>query len=249
MFILASEICMSAFDTLKSQLAHYRALEHHQNPQLAAQLLAVQAWQKARMQQTHHDLFSQPEHHLMADYFLNRLYGGADFSILADQFDRVLLKAHKIEKMVPDSAISTGALGIELAVLAIELDEQLAKLLLAQAVTDLDDHLMLAVYVQANQAERRQHQMSVLNQLGSKLDKYVRSFMVQTAFKLAKNTAYKHQFAPVYDFTAEGFAAMKSLDSAASFIQNFTHAECEIIERVHDQQPDPFMRLGVAQVV
>lgn len=247
MFILASEIYMSAFDALKSQLARYRALEHHQNPALAAQLAAVQAWQKNRMQHTHRELFAQPEHQLMAHYFLNRLYGGADFEILADQFERVLLKAHKIEKIVPASAVHTGTLGIELAVLAIELDEQLAKLLLLRPTEPITDEIMLDAYLDADQAERRQHQMAVLNELGLKLDKYVRSLMIQTAFKLAKNTAYKHEFAPVYDFTAEGFAAMKSLDSAAGFIEAFTQAECEIIQRVHQQLPDPFARLAHAE--
>lgn len=247
-FILASEICMSTFDALTSQLARYRALEHHQNPALAAQLAAVQAWQKTRMQHTHRALFSQPEHQLMADYFLNRLYGGADFVILADQFDRVLLKAHKIEKIVPASAVYTGTLGIELAVLAIELDEQLAKLLLQQQVTQITDEIMLNAYLVADQADNRQHQMALLNELGLKLDKYVRSLMIQTAFKMAKSTAYKRDFAPVYDFTAEGFTAMRSLDSAESFIQSFTSAECAIIQRVHEQQPDPFARLATTKL-
>jgi hypothetical protein len=246
-FILASEFCMSAFDALKSQLARYRALEHHHNPILAAQLIAVQTWQKARMQHTHRELFAQPEHQLMAAYFLNRLYGGADFAILADQFERVILKAHKVEKIAPASAVHTGTLGIELAVLAIELDEQLAKLLLTQPSAPINDDTMLKAYLDADQAAARQHQMALLNELGLKLDKYVRSLMIQTAFKLAKGTAYKHDFAPVYDFTAEGFAAMKSLDSAAGFIETFTQAECEIIQRVHSQQPDPFRRAAVTE--
>lgn len=247
MFILASEICMSAFKALNAQLARYRALEHHQNHALATQLAAVQTWQKARMQHTHHELFARPEHQLIAAYFLNRLYGGADFEVLADQFDRVLLKAHKIEKIVPDSVTATGTLGIELAVLAIELDEQLAQLLLQQQVSEITDEIMLSAYRTANQAEQRYHQMALLNELGLKLDKYVRSRMIQTAFKMAKNTAYKHNFAPVYDFTAEGFAAMRSLDSAEGFIQAFTQQECATVERVHNQHPDPFGRQSVAE--
>ncbi|MEC7121015.1 MAG: hypothetical protein VXW65_14100 [Pseudomonadota bacterium] len=235
---------MSAFDSLKSLLTRYRALEHHHNTLLAEQLNAVQVWQKNRMQTTHHDLFTQPNHLLMAEYFLNRLYGGAEFNILAGQFERVLEKTKKLEKIVPDSAISTGTLGIELAVLAIELDEQLATLLLGQQqhIVEPDDARMLAAYQQANQAEQRIHQMALLNELGQGLDKYVRSFMIQTAFKMAKNTAYKHDFAPVYDFTAEGFAAMKPLTSAADFIAGFTAQECEIIDRVHTNHPDPFKR-------
>jgi hypothetical protein len=63
---------------------------------------------------------------------------------------------------------------------------------------------------------------------------------------MAKGTAYKHNFAPLYDFTAEGFAAMKPLASAEDFIGVFTAAERDTVERVHGGDPYPF-RAATAQ--
>lgn len=37
----------------------------------------------------------------MAEYFLNRLYGGPDFDALAEQIARLMKYAHKAEKMIP----------------------------------------------------------------------------------------------------------------------------------------------------
>lgn len=35
----------------------------------------------------------------MSEYFLNRLYGGADFDALAEQIARLMKYAHKAEKL------------------------------------------------------------------------------------------------------------------------------------------------------
>ena len=235
---------MSAFDPIKTLLARYHALQHHQDPALAARLIDVQAWQKQRMEHTNHVLFAEPKNQLIAAYFLNRLYGGPDFAILAEQFERVLTKTSKLEGFAPASAVRTGTLGIELAVMAIELDEALA-LLLTDTLNHhgpLNDAVMLEAYHRANQQDARIHQMELLDELGHSLDKYVRSIMIQSAFKMAKGTAYKHNFAPMYDFTAEGFAAMKPLKSAGDFIAVFTQAERDTVHRVHSHDPDPFLR-------
>jgi hypothetical protein len=69
---------MSNFALMQEMLQHYRTLEFHHNPVLAARLLTLQNWQKKRMQHTHAALFAVPEHQLMTQYFLTRLYGGAD---------------------------------------------------------------------------------------------------------------------------------------------------------------------------
>jgi FixJ family two-component response regulator len=44
----------------------------------------------------------------------------------------------------------------------------------------------------------------------------------------------------MYDFIQEGFAAMKPMKSAATFIKTFTAKEREIIEKVHAGHPNPF---------
>ncbi len=231
---------------MQEMLNHYRTLDFHQNPQLAARLTTLQNWQKKRMQHTHAALFAVPEHHLMTQYFLTRLYGGEDFEILAGQFDRVINKAKKFERLVPASTIVTGCEAIELAVLAIELDQQLAGLMTSDfkynQFGEIDDDFVIDLYHQANQTEARIHQLSLLDKLGFSLDKYVRSFIVQSAFKISKGAAERHHFDPLYNFLGEGFAAMKPLKSAEVFIGVFTKHEREIIERIQVGTPNPFLR-------
>ena len=46
---------------------------------LFQRLHEVQSWIKNVSQQTHKEFFALPEKSMMAQYFLNRLYGGPDF--------------------------------------------------------------------------------------------------------------------------------------------------------------------------
>lgn len=237
---------MSKFAPLENQLTHYKQLQFHIDPAVAKRLADVQRWQKERMQYTHAEFFAQHEHHLMSRYFLNRLYGGPDFEVLAGQIARVIKYAHKVEKIMPASAIQTGNSGVELAVLAVELDEQVAIDVLQQYGPDLPitDEMMRLSYLKLDQATARYHQLDLLDQLGHNLDKYMRSFIVQSAFKMAKGLAYRHQFEPMYEFMQEGFEAMKPLNSAADFVKVFSDEERRIIARVHAGEPRPFVREG-----
>ncbi len=42
------------------------------------------------------------------------------------QIARLMKYAHKAEKVIPENAIKTGTSGVELAILAVQLDEQVA---------------------------------------------------------------------------------------------------------------------------
>lgn len=233
---------MSKFEFLQQQLDQYDALTHHQDPKLAKRLKEVQDWQKQRMQNTHHDFFNQPQHLLMTKYFMDRLYGASDFNELAFHIRRLIKHAKIVEKIIPANALKTGDAGVELARLSIDLDEQVAKLLLEKYPEDqpLDDEIMRLAYLELDQANDRLHQMELLETLGEKLDLYVRSRVVKTAFKMSKSLAHRYHVDPIYNFIDEGFKAMEPLDSAKSFVGVFTTKEREIIHAVHNGHPKPF---------
>lgn len=233
---------MSKLAVLDDLLELYYQLNYHKNPQLQQRLLDVQAWQKQRMQQTHAKQFAEKHNVLMAEYFLNRLYGGPDFDTLAEQIARLTKYAHKAEKLIPDNAIKTGTLGIELAILAVKLDEEVAIQLLADhhANEPLTNEMMRVAYLKLDQGEQRLKQLHLLDQLGLGLDKYMRSFMVQAAFKMCRGPAHKYHFDVMYDFMQEGFTAMKPLKSAEKFVNDFTKVEREIVDKVHAGDLNPF---------
>lgn len=230
---------LSAFDDL---LLQYKAFNYHNDAVLEQRLHEVQTWMKERIAHTHQEFFARPENQLMAQYFLKRLYGGPDFDALAQQIERLLKFAHKVEKFVPENGIKTGTKSVSLAVLATQLDEQVAQQLLADypADTPLTDEIMRDTLVKLDQGEARYEQLRLLDELGVTLDKYMRSTMMYATFKMCKGLAHKYHFDGMYEFIQEGFAAMKPMKSAATFIQTFTKKEREIIDRVHAGHPNPF---------
>ncbi|MDM1758944.1 MULTISPECIES: hypothetical protein [Acinetobacter] len=233
---------MSKLAALDQLLEEYKQLNYHQNPVLKKRLHEAQDWLKARILATHTELFNRKENKLMADYFIHRLYGGPDFDDLAIQIERLLKYAHKAEKIIPENAIQTGLKSVGLAVLAMRLDEQVAAQLLQDYPIDqsIDDEMMRLTLIKLDQHDARLQQLGLLDDLGAALDKYMRSFIMHTAFKMCKGTAHKYQFDLMYDFIGEGFTAMKPMKSAADFIHAFTVKEREIVNNVHSGQANPF---------
>ncbi|AXY61306.1 MULTISPECIES: FFLEELY motif protein [Acinetobacter] len=233
---------MSKLAALDQLLEQYKQLSYHSDPVLEKRLHEAQDWLKQRIQKTHQEMFSKPEYQLMAKYFINRLYGGPEFDELSLQIERLLKYAHKAEKIIPENAIKTGLKSVGLAVLAMRLDEQVAAQLLKNYPTDqpIDDEMMLQTLIQLDQKDARLEQLNLLDDLGTALDKYMRSFIMHTAFKMCKGTAAKYKFELMYDFIGEGFVAMKPMKSAAKFIQEFTAKERTIVENVHAGKTNPF---------
>ncbi|MBK0062810.1 MULTISPECIES: FFLEELY motif protein [unclassified Acinetobacter] len=230
---------LAHFDDLLQQ---YNAFAYHQDPAILQRLNDAQIWLKKRIKDTHQAYFNEPENQLMAQYFLNRLYGGPDFDPLALQIERLLKYAHKAEKLLPDNAIKTGTKSVSLAVLAMQLDEQIAIQLLKDypANAPITDEMMRQTLLKLDQKEQRLVQLQLLDDLGEALDKYMRSFMMYAAFKMCKSAAHKYNFDLMYEFIQEGFVAMKPMKSAEKFIKTFSTVERDIIEKVHSGHPDPF---------
>lgn len=233
---------MSKLAALDDLLELYYQLNYHQNPEIFRRLQDVQTWQKQRMQATHSKQFAEKQNVLMSEYFLNRLYGGPDFDALAEQIARLMKYAHKAEKLIPENAVKTGTSGVSLAILAVQLDEQVAMQLLEDYHPHeaLNDEMMRLTYLKIDQGQSRLRQLDLLDQLGFSLDKYMRSFMVQTAFKMCKGAASKYNFDIMYEFMQDGFLAMKPLKSAEKFVKDFTAVERQIIHKVHAGDPHPF---------
>ncbi|PNK61556.1 FFLEELY motif protein [Psychrobacter sp. FDAARGOS_221] len=223
---------MSALSELGVELKQFWQLPHHNNPELAQKLQQVQAWQKDRIRQTHAELFSQPKNKPMAEYFLNHLYGGDTLNQIVSQLERIVPKARKLEKLAPTAALETGTLGVETAITSTKLDLKLAEWLLDNN-KDVNADNMHEAYLAVDDEAARRQQIADLKQVCYRSDKYLNSFILQKAFKLAKKQAYKHNLQPLYDFIDSGFAAMKPLKSVASFIDPFCERELEIIKEVH----------------
>ncbi len=223
---------MSALSELQHHLARFWELPHHDNDALKDKLVEVQVWQRARIEDTHADVFNKPKNTLMADYFLNQLYGGDEFKKLAEQLQRIVPKAKKVERFAPATALETGSMAIYAAILAIELDVHLAEWLMAHNLS-VNEENMLSAYRTIDEADKRREQLSNLREVCYRTDKYINSFMLRKAFAMTKKTAYRRNYQPLYDFIDAGFTAMRPLESVKGFIDPFCARELEIIDQVH----------------
>ena len=228
---------MSALSELQQHLTRYWALPYHDDEALEAKLKDVQAWQRARIQRTHSELFEQPKNKPMADYFLTQLYGGDEFKSLAKQLERILPKAKKVERLAKESVLQTGSMAVQAAILAIELDMHLAQWLTEQDLP-VNEENMLKAYRAVDEANERRVQINNLKDVCYRTDKYLNSFVLRKAFSFAKGTAYSRGYQPLYDFIDAGFTAMKPLKSVASFIEPFCERELKIIDQVHNADSD-----------
>lgn len=228
---------MAALSELQTHLTRYWALDYHNDAALHAKLNEVQEWQRARIRQTHKQMFEQPKNKPMANYFLTKLYGGQEFELLAKQLERILPKAKKLERLAKESALETGSLAIQASILAIELDMHLAQWLIKQELP-VNTENMLAAYRAVDEASARRHQINNLKDVCYRTDKYLNSFMLRKAFSLAKSTAYNRGYQPLYDFIDAGFEAMRPLKSVSGFIEPFCERELKIIDQVHSADND-----------
>ena len=228
---------MSALANLQQHLDRFWALPHHEDAALNKKLNEVQSWQQARIKRTHSTLFEQPKNQLMADYFLTQLYGGDEFKVLAEQLGRILPKAKKLERLAKESSLEAGSMGIQASILAIELDLHLAQWLLKQELAVNEENMLLA-YRTVDEANERRVQINNLKDVCYRTDKDLNSFMLKKAFAMAKGTAYRYNFQPLYDFIDSGFKAIKPLKSVSSFIEPFCARELEVIDEVHAMDND-----------
>ena len=228
---------MSALANLQQHLDRFWALPHHEDAALNEKLNEVQSWQQERIKRTHSTLFEQPKNQLMADYFLTQLYGGDEFKVLAEQLGRILPKAKKLERLAKESSLEAGSMGIQASILAIELDLHLAQWLLEQELAVNEENMLLA-YRTVDEANERRVQINNLKDVCYRTDKDLNSFMLKKAFAMAKGTAYRYNFQPLYDFIDSGFKAMKPLKSVSSFIEPFCARELEVIDEVHAMDND-----------
>lgn len=233
---------MSDIQVLVDVLTAYKALPHHHSPTLKQMLSVVQNWQKQRIRRTNHALFSDDKTAPLANYLINRIYGDEDFELVADQLllagQNALNGSGKLEKLIPTNALGAGVMGVVCAIEAVKLDLALAECYLDEfSSTPLDETLLVQLYQKVNAKDARTAQIYAIGEACQKSHQYFSAFLLQNAFKLAKNMAYHHGYQPLYDFIGEGLTAMKPLKRIEDFTAPFVANELAMIEKIHTGNP------------
>lgn len=230
---------MNSGESLQRHLERFLALQQHgEEAVFMARLTRLRAVQNARLRTTHADLFARRELAPALDFLLTDIYGGADLLPVAKDIQRALPYALKL---LPHKVLETSACALEAAVLTQELDEALV----AHLGSQLDAPLALTEYAAAFRAlgkqEARQLQLRLIRDFGQHLERYLRSRLLLSTFKMVRKPAHKAGFGHLYDFMQRCFDVMQPVPDAALLLDTLVNRESAIMARVFAGAADPFL--------
>jgi len=207
---------------------HLLALEALRGPRARRpeRLAEVKAWQAKRLAGTYADLAAEPRYRAATAFFLEDLYGPKDFSAR----DRELLRiVPMMERILPESAVETAALAVELEALSEALDHRLAAALGAGL---LDEESYAQAYRAASTREERMRQVELAQAVGRRLDALVRKPFVAGTLKLMRTPARVAGLGDLQDFLEGGFEAFRAMNGSDEFLATFRTREVEILNRL-----------------
>lgn len=176
--------------------------------ELSGRLESVRLWQSHRLEQTYADLRHQSRFAAALDFFLSDLYGPEDFSRRDADLKRAL---GKLQRALPARLLDLLGMALELQVLTVELDQQLAA---ALPSTHIDMDSYAAAYRCVGREEDRRHQINLIVRIGHELAAIVRHRWIGLALRAAHNPARLAGFATLQQFLERGFEAFVRMGDA-----------------------------------
>lgn len=229
---------MTAGEQLQHYLDRFFALRQHGDDSLfLGRLRRLQDWQSERLSHTHRHLLDDPATANGIRFLLDEVYGGRELLPVAREIRRALPKAMKL---LPDKVMATSASALEAAILTQELDEQVTDTLGNALDEPLTEMNYLKGFRQENHREARQRQLQLVAELGHHLDRYIRSRMIQTTFRMVRKPAHAAGFANLYDFMDRSFRVMKPVPSVGLLLEQLAAREETIMQKVYHHHPAPF---------
>jgi hypothetical protein len=230
-----------ATDFLLQQIKRAKALRfaHTGSPDRAAKRLLLREWQAARLRRTHADLLENPKYRPAAEFFLSDLYGLNDTGERDAAVERIY---PAMVKLLPEAALHSIGLALELDALSEELDAQLLDVLVGRL--DLGNGISEATYTEAyrrcDNYALRKHQVELLVQTGRDLALVVRKPLLYKVLRAMRTPAKLAGFSDLQDFLERGFHAFNQMTDADAFLDTIEQRETQILDRIYARHARPF---------
>jgi hypothetical protein len=209
-------------------------------PALAAGVVAVKAYQQARFERTHADLFDHARYGRAARFFVDELYGPQDFAQRDAQFSRIV---PALVRLFPDDIIETVEALAAVHALSERLDSAMAGHLDGAAPTR-------AGYVRAWQAtgepQSRLRQLELVMRVGQSLDCHTRSVVLRASLKAMRGPARAAGLGALQAFLEVGFDAFGAMRGAREFLATIQARETALVERLFEPGAVAAATAGVA---
>lgn len=194
----------------------------------------LKEFQSARLRATYADISSLPRYRTATAFFLDDLYGPKDFSSRDAEMMRIV---PVMSRVLPDSAVETAALAIELEALSESLDQRLAGALPAGSITGEGYG---RAYRKSSTPAERERQIALIEAVGERLDVLVRKPFVYGTLKLMRKPAHMAGLSDLQDFLERGFASFREMHGADHFLALIGERERAIASDLFSGKPLAF---------
>lgn len=222
---VASVPINSSAEALRHYLKTAKDLRLRANGQAEAarDRLSLREWQAGRLARSHADLLASQRFGQAAEFFLSDLYGPKDFSSRDEEVERIL---PLLITMLPESALRTVALAVELDALSEELDSAMvAALRRSGGIDRIDEDRYATAYREVGCPAGRLRQIELIRETGEALDRLARKPLLSGMLKLMRGPAHLAGLGDLQEFLERGFNAFRQMGSATEFLDSIDHKE------------------------
>jgi hypothetical protein len=212
-----------------ARVAHLR--DASQSSGLSSAVHEIKRFQARRFRATYRDFFNSPQHAGACRFFLDELYGEHDFVERDAQFGRI---AGAIDRLFP---AAVGQLALDLAethALTETLDHDMAIRWLNQDTDVSYTEKYVRCWRQTGQREHRYRQLSVVEHMGSELQRLTRKRALLVSLKLMRQPAHVAGLSTLQQFLERGFAAFADMGNASVFLSAISQRERNWIDTLFD---------------
>jgi len=209
-----------------SRLDRVRALRRQReaDPGSGASVRSVKEFQHARFMRDYAALLVDPRYGKAAKFFLEEIYGPADFAGRDAEFERVV---PLMARVLPDDVMGTIAELIELHALTEELDQQMAA---ALGPSNVDDRSYRAAWLQVDRRPDRDRQLELLLRAGRALDRYTGNKMLSATLRVMRAPARAAGLGRLQSFLETGLSTFAAMGGAGDFLRLIQENEKRAID-------------------
>jgi hypothetical protein len=193
------------------------------DPGLDVRVAGLKGHQQRRFSRTYADLLSSVRYGAAARFFLDELYGPADFTNRDAQFARVV---PSLVRMVPHEVVETVKVLSELHALTETLDTAMAG---NASTNDWTPATYVRAWQKTGRRADRDLQISSTLVLATRLDAMTRNALLRKSLRLMRTPARLSGLQDLQRFLEAGFDAFGAMGGAADFIQLIETRERDFI--------------------
>jgi hypothetical protein len=185
--------------------------------------LAVKRWQSQRLARTYPDLLASPRYRPACQFFLDELYGARDFEARDREALRVV---PKLARMLPERAVETMALAVELDQTSESLDARLAQVI--RLPVDAEGYAR--AYRETGTPAERRLQIETVDRIGRTLEKLARIPLLAGMLHMMRLPAEAAGVGHLHRFLEQGFDAFCAMGPAGEFLAIVRDRETALME-------------------